>query len=387
MRLNALLSLLLGQLAFAKRTLHNLIDNDLQLVEQPNIICRSGQGEAWKAYDETYSSGIDDCAKHCLGDPQCLALDFTAVIKPDMCRLFGTNKPRLGLEFAGRDNRRYCYQVMDPNEIKRVAASWINSNGEKVFECGLGPRHSQARMFLTSSMFFVNESQNTTKLVEAFMSLKPKGKALWIGDALLGARSYLSRFQTFPVSHSPVKKLTGVDLQWTFLDGLTGAIGLKGLAGTIGLGKSNHSVDSMKELLEGVGVVYLAGGDHMHLMHSMRKAFAEVLIPRVLDGSILLMSVSAGTIDAGRDIGFSTELDSLAKLQGNLSGLGLVGDCSLRPHFNSQAAWHDEGTVSQLFWRKLAEQHDRTSGKGKLVTLNDGEAFLVKDGRASIVRS
>eukprot|EP00930_Biecheleria_cincta_P042230 TRINITY_DN29050_c0_g1_i1.p1 TRINITY_DN29050_c0_g1~~TRINITY_DN29050_c0_g1_i1.p1 ORF type:complete len:429 (-),score=72.73 TRINITY_DN29050_c0_g1_i1:38-1324(-) len=384
--------------------------------------CQVGQGQAWfdariDISEDAAPVSIEDCIALCERRPACVSIDFTTNSQSDACRLYRPNTPRLGE--GGPDERQYCivrisnssasttdnaYQLLrsplawlneainfgfsgtnattstttslDPHELREALGSWVNSHGEKEVNCDISEKeHGRMRVFLSSSLFDVNATvQNDSVLVDAFMSLKPKGRAIWIGDAAKGARPFWVRFTSFGGTKKTMQKKTNITLEWTFID--------SGL-----WGNREKSIEGMEKFLDGVGVVYLAGGDHMHLMYTMRTTlFGEVLRRRVLEGSILLVARSAGTIDTGRDVGFSTELQSIAKLDGDLSGLGLIGDCSVRPHFDHQPAWHDKkGQVSHLFQQFLVEQYRRTNGTGKLVTLNDGDALMVQNGKAVIV--
>jgi len=82
--------------------------------------CQAGQGEAFKSYSLTGDNSFEGCASLCNADEECQGFDFTesdsqhpellsltpTVAKKDACRLYRTNKPRLG--DAGSAERQYC---------------------------------------------------------------------------------------------------------------------------------------------------------------------------------------------------------------------------------------------------------------------------------------
>jgi len=90
--------------------------------------CAPGQGQAaeglaWSTYNETGDNSYEACAKLCDEDVECQGFDLTLkesshpelfslsmkLQKPDSCRLYKENTPRLG--DAGLDNRRYCTKM------------------------------------------------------------------------------------------------------------------------------------------------------------------------------------------------------------------------------------------------------------------------------------
>jgi len=247
---------------------------------------------------------------------------------------------------------------------------WLNPHGEKEVDCGLGPEFAKAKLMLTSSLF----DGKSDEMVRIFKDLPPPpGKALYIGDATVApSRPWHARWHYYMNSAKAWLFKAGVKIQYKIL------------------GDQPQGKEAMEKMLEGVGVVYFAGGDHMFLMNAIRTSgFGEALLPRFLDGSIAVVGRSAGTIDAGVDVGFSTERQSERLLHGDFSGLSLAGRCSLRPHFGG--VWLDAtrlNGVSEVFDKKAEQQFERVAAENitnRLVTLEDGQALLVKGGRASIV--
>lgn len=246
---------------------------------------------------------------------------------------------------------------------------WLNANGETDVDCGTGPEFAKAKLLLTSSLWDDNEET----MLRAFKDLSPPpGKALWIGDATAGSRPWHARFVYY----------FNTARQW--MDKLEYSME------RVMLHKGDQGAEAMEKLLQGVGLVYIEGGDHMFLMHAIRESgFGEALLPRFLDGSIVVVARSAGTIVSGLDVGFSLEKQSEGLLHGNFAGMGLAGKCSLRGHFQN-AVWHNSTRprgVSEVFVEEATAQFQRTNMTGLLVTLEDGQALLMKDGRTTIVQS
>eukprot|EP00930_Biecheleria_cincta_P068487 TRINITY_DN5593_c0_g1_i7.p1 TRINITY_DN5593_c0_g1~~TRINITY_DN5593_c0_g1_i7.p1 ORF type:complete len:647 (+),score=118.36 TRINITY_DN5593_c0_g1_i7:68-2008(+) len=85
--------------------------------------CQTGQGQPFKTYMETVSNSFEGCASLCDLEDQCEGFDFTVkktthpelfsvtpnVLKPDSCRLYKANKPRLG--DPGTSGRQYCQKI------------------------------------------------------------------------------------------------------------------------------------------------------------------------------------------------------------------------------------------------------------------------------------
>lgn len=252
-------------------------------------------------------------------------------------------------------------------EQQKAEYVWLNPNGEKDIDCGISSEYSKAKLLLTSSLW----DDNGEEMVNIFKELPPPpGKALWIGDATAGARPWHARYVYYGNSAQQWFMKLGIYLERVLLS------------------QGKKGSKAMEKLLEGVGVVYLEGGDHMFLMNAIRESgFGEALLPRFLNGTVAVVARSAGTIDSGLDIGFSLEKQSQPLLHGDFSGLGLAGKCSFRGHFQGEV-WHDATRpqgVSEVFDEEAEAQFRRTNSQGRLVTLEDGQALLMKDGRARIV--
>mmetsp|Transcript_845 Transcript_845/g.1645 ORF Transcript_845/g.1645 Transcript_845/m.1645 type:complete len:678 (-) Transcript_845:157-2190(-) len=243
---------------------------------------------------------------------------------------------------------------------------WLNHDGQQNLDCGIKSEQFSGRMLITSSMFDVNPEMMSA----AVAALEPpSGRALWIGDATVGKRPYTARFQYWYNAKRAFQKHAGIELERVLLGQLP-----KG--------------QSMENLLKGVGVVYLEGGDHMHLMYAIRKSgILRPLRRRINSGLTVLVTRSAGSIDAGYDVGFTLEKQSEAELDGDLFGMRLLGYCSLRQHFQ-EPQWHENGkqnTLSKVFIEEAEAQHQRTKGLARLITLRDGEALLVKGSEVTVV--
>lgn len=264
--------LLQGSGAIRSTNLHSQVTVD-EPVDEP--VCLVGRGGAWYTrfqYVIPASIGINQCISMCKHVPRCVGIDFSATKKTsDACRLYGPNKPRLG--DGGKNERQYCIvrhklnesesyfgwmgrsalsttsttTTLDPLEVEEALHSWINSQGEKEVDCGLSEKkHGRMRAFLSSSFFDVNDTfQDDSILVNAFMSFKPEGRAIWIGDATKGARPFWARFTYFPPTQKKMRQKTNISLQKEFID-----------AGCFG--KQETSIEGMEDCLEDVGVVYLA---------------------------------------------------------------------------------------------------------------------------------
>mmetsp|Transcript_40535 Transcript_40535/g.92113 ORF Transcript_40535/g.92113 Transcript_40535/m.92113 type:complete len:139 (-) Transcript_40535:23-439(-) len=63
---------------------------------------------------------------------------------------------------------------------------------------------------------------------------------------------------------------------------------------------------------------------------------------RVKDGSLIYLGRSAGAMAASSDVGLTYEPDPVLLdhlLSGRTNGLGLAGDCAIRPHWHEDKVW------------------------------------------------
>jgi len=116
--------------------------------EMERYNCAPGQGQAASTYSETGKNSYEGCARLCDEDVECQGFDLTFketfhpelfsfnmnMQKPDSCRLYKENTPRLG--DAGMDNRRYCTKMTVKVATNQVHEAQVKPRTVKGSETG-----------------------------------------------------------------------------------------------------------------------------------------------------------------------------------------------------------------------------------------------------------
>jgi dipeptidase E len=118
-----------------------------------------------------------------------------------------------------------------------------------------------------------------------------------------------------------------------------------------------HDLSKSREPLpEGLSIgdfhaVYVCGGNTFFLMSHMRRTGFDEIVRKAVDGGLIYIGSSAGSVAATPDIGYAASLDDRAQGDGDDAGLGFVGFAIL-PHLghptmgeavmNCYSRWDDE---------------------------------------------
>eukprot|EP00931_Biecheleriopsis_adriatica_P087635 TRINITY_DN62067_c0_g1_i1.p1 TRINITY_DN62067_c0_g1~~TRINITY_DN62067_c0_g1_i1.p1 ORF type:complete len:543 (+),score=105.86 TRINITY_DN62067_c0_g1_i1:88-1716(+) len=124
---------------------------------------------------------------------------------------------------------------------------------------------------------------------------------------------------------------------------------------------------TVDELLESVDVVVVSGGSPDFLTYAMMLCdyLKERLRTRVRDGKTIFMGRSAGAMIGGKDSELTTEM--LPKMWETLGisrhGLGIAGDCTIRPHY------------TKTTWDRASAMYEQILGV-QVVRVPNGEGLL-----------
>jgi dipeptidase E len=133
----------------------------------------------------------------------------------------------------------------------------------------------------------------------------------------------------------------------------------------------------VEEALRGFDGVFLSGGNsYLLLWHARRSGFAELVPPRVEDGSLVFVGTSAGSLVAGPDIAPAASLDNRREVPQLESSVGLaLVPFTVLPHDDDPetAAIHDD----------IVAAHPSTA----FVRLTDDRAVVVRADAVEVVDS
>jgi dipeptidase E len=129
------------------------------------------------------------------------------------------------------------------------------------------------------------------------------------------------------------------------------------------------------EFLDQFQAIYVSGGNTFYLLkHLKRTGLFETLRNRVLDGKIIYMGSSAGSVVATPDITYAGELDDPSLGDGNNTGFGFVS-YSILPHMDHEG-----------FGPKVMEQlRDWKPEYGEVRPMNDGQVIVLSEGREIMI--
>lgn len=132
----------------------------------------------------------------------------------------------------------------------------------------------------------------------------------------------------------------------------------------------NKSIDDLRNDLQKVDVIFVAGGNTFYLLAKMIESGFDKLVKELIESGVVYIGSSAGSVVVGPDISIAQDLDD-PEAAPNLKtrkGLGLV-DFVVLPHFG-------EGKHKEHVEKIYKEYKDRY----KIIPLTDKQAVLV-DGK------
>lgn len=153
--------------------------------------------------------------------------------------------------------------------------------------------------------------------------------------------------------------------------------------------KYGKKIDARK-LLDGVDLVAVNGGNSDYVTFALTKLapqLGNMIFDRVNSGHLVYMGRSAGAMVGGRDVGVTLEptatvSDNLLGCKAtsatstshekNMQGLGLIGVCSIRPHY------------TQDKWDHVTEVYERAKGE-YVVRIPNGEGLMCMQGHCKMV--
>ncbi|CAJ1430741.1 unnamed protein product [Effrenium voratum] len=137
-------------------------------------------------------------------------------------------------------------------------------------------------------------------------------------------------------------------------------------------------ISKFRALLDDTDVIFANGGNpdlYGFVLTRFAPQVGQLIKERVQDGSLLYMGRSAGAMAASQDFASTYEPNPLlleTLLHGDSSGLGLAGQCSLRPHYKN------------LLWNIATRVTTRAKGQ-VAVLANNGEGLACDHGKCSMV--
>ncbi len=127
--------------------------------------------------------------------------------------------------------------------------------------------------------------------------------------------------------------------------------------------------ENIKVALNGVGIIYVAGGNTFYLLQKVRESGFDKVVKDLVEKGVLYVGSSAGAVIAGPTIEPIKFLDDPAKAPGlkSFEGLGLI-DFVVMPHYGKE---------------KYKEKYEKTmrefTDKGfKLIPITDEQSIIVE---------
>jgi Peptidase E len=135
---------------------------------------------------------------------------------------------------------------------------------------------------------------------------------------------------------------------------------------------------SDKPMPEGFSVtdfhaVYVCGGNTFFLMKHMRRTGFDEIIRKAVDGGLIYIGSSAGSVAATPDIGYASSLDDPSQGDGITKGLGFVGFAIL-PHMGHP-------TMGEA----VHDCYERWDSPERVFALTDDQVILIEGPRIKIL--
>ncbi len=130
-------------------------------------------------------------------------------------------------------------------------------------------------------------------------------------------------------------------------------------------------VESVPEdFLDEYQAIYLSGGNTFFLLrHLKQTGLFDMIKDRVIDGSLIYMGSSAGSVVATPDIGYAAALDDPSLGDGQNIGFGFV-PYSILPHM-------DHETFGPKVMEQLASWREEN---GEVRPMSDGQVIILRNG-------
>nr|WP_269081904.1 Type 1 glutamine amidotransferase-like domain-containing protein [Corynebacterium epidermidicanis] len=141
---------------------------------------------------------------------------------------------------------------------------------------------------------------------------------------------------------------------------------------------STSAPERIAEVLGSVDTVYVAGGETFDLLQVMHTSGAFEMLKDKVAAGLTYIGTSAGSVVAGPTIEHIAPMDSPEKAPDlhDYTGLSLVDACIVP---------HASGTIPAYPISVIEEIVAKFGERLPLQLLNDGQALLVEDGKATLI--
>ena len=136
------------------------------------------------------------------------------------------------------------------------------------------------------------------------------------------------------------------------------------------------AVDAVdKDFLGQYQAIYLSGGNTFFLLkHLKRTGLFQMIRDAVVQGQIVYMGSSAGSVVATPDIGYASALDDPSLGDGDNTGFSFV-NYSILPHMDHET-FGEKVRQAVVEWKAT---------DGKVVPMNDGQVITLEGGRETMI--
>lgn len=140
--------------------------------------------------------------------------------------------------------------------------------------------------------------------------------------------------------------------------------------------KKYKNSQELSVALDGVGLLYAAGGNAFALRYYMRESGFDALLPELLEAGVTYVGESAGAVVVGHSLkGFET-VDTPEKAPEIIfEGIGIINAVVI-PHTDDPAYADRVKPISDLY-----------AGKTEVITLKNNQAYVVSGDSARMVVS
>ena len=137
----------------------------------------------------------------------------------------------------------------------------------------------------------------------------------------------------------------------------------------------NRSEEEIREAIDGVDIVLVAGGNTFYLMEKLKKSGADKVIKEFIEKGGMYIGSSAGSIICCPTIEGAEEFDdpSLAPKLDNFDGMGIFKDVII-PH-----------TQKKKYFERIKKTTEKLKSKGHKVHQLTDDNVLFFDGNSSVI--
>ena len=137
----------------------------------------------------------------------------------------------------------------------------------------------------------------------------------------------------------------------------------------------NRSEEEIREAIDGVDIVLVAGGNTFYLMEKLKKSGADKVIKEFIEKGGMYIGSSAGSIICCPTIEGAEEFDdpSLAPKLDNFDGMGIFKDVIIRH------------TQKKKYFERIKKAPEKLKSKGHKVHQLTDDDVLFFDGNSSVI--